>query len=53
MDLHNFSEDNTITVICNNLTSLYQALKKKSESVIEWFKNNSTIANPDNFQLQY
>ena len=49
-DLHNFVDDNSITVTCNNLTSLYQTLEKESESAIDWFKNNSMIANPDKFQ---
>ena len=50
-DLHNFADDNTIAVICNNLTSLCQTLEKESESAIDWFENNSMIANPDQFQV--
>ena len=49
-DLHNFADDNTIAVTCKNLTSLCQTLEKESESAIDWFKNNSMIANPDKFQ---
>ena len=30
--------------------SFCQALEKESESAIDWFKNNSMIANPDKFQ---
>ena len=30
-DLHNFADDNTMVVTCNNLTSLYQTLEKESE----------------------
>ena len=49
-DLHNFADDNTIVVPCNNLTSLCQTLEKESESAIDWFKNNSIIANTDKLQ---
>ena len=49
-DLHNFADDNTTVVPCNNLTSLCQILEKESESAIDWFKNKSIIANPNKFQ---
>ena len=49
-DLHNFEDDNTIAVTCNNLTSLGQTLEKESESVTDWFKNNSMIADPGKVQ---
>ena len=47
-DLHHFAD--TIAVTCNNLTSLCQTLEKESESAVDWFKNNSMIANPGKFQ---
>ena len=50
LNLHNFSGDYTIAVTCNHLTSLCQTLEKESESAIDWFKDNSMIANPDKFQ---
>ena len=49
-DLHNFVDDNTVATTCNNLTSLCQTLKKESKSAMDWFKNNSMIANPDRFE---
>ena len=50
-DSHNFADDNTIAVTCNDLTGLYQKLeKKKSESTIDWFKNKSMISNLDKFK---
>ena len=49
-DLHNFADDNTIAVTCNNLTNLSQTLEKESESALGWLENNSMIANPDKFQ---
>ena len=32
------------------MTSFCQTLEKESESILEWFKNNSMIANLDKFQ---
>ena len=49
-DLHNFADDNTITVTCKKLNDLLLTLEKESESVVDWFRNNSMIANPDKFQ---
>ena len=49
-DIHNFADDNTITVTFVNLTSPCRTLEKESELAIEWFKNNSMIANLDKFQ---
>ena len=47
-DLHNFADDDTIAVTCKNLNDLLHTLEKESESVVDWFKNNNMIANPDN-----
>ena len=49
-DLYNFADDNTITVTCKNLNDLLHTLEKEPESAIDWFRNNSMIANPDKFQ---
>ena len=49
-DIHNLADDNIIAVSCNILTNLCQTLENESESGIDWFKNNSMIANPDKFQ---
>ena len=49
-DSHNFADDNTIAGTCNDLTGLCQTLEKKSESTIDWFKNNSMISNIDKFK---
>ena len=40
-DSHNFADDNTIAGTCN---------ESKSESTIDWFKNNSMISNIDKFK---
>ena len=48
--LHNFADDNTITVTCNTLTGLLKTLEEESESTISWFKQNQMIVNADKFQ---
>ena len=49
-DLHNFGDNNTIAVTCNNFNDLLHKLEKESESAEYWFINNNMIANPDKFQ---
>ena len=49
-NLYNFSDDNTITVTCKNLNDLLRTVEKESESVVDRFRNNNMIANPDKFQ---
>lgn len=50
MITYNFADDNIIAVTCNNLVSLCQILEEESELAIDWYKNNSMIANTDKFQ---
>ena len=49
-DLHNFTDDNTITTTCNTLAELLKTLEQESESPVSWFKQNEMIVNADNFQ---
>ena len=49
-DLHNFADDNTISVTFKNLNDLLRTLEKESESAIDWFRSNNMIGNPDKFQ---
>ena len=49
-DLHNFADDNTSAVICNNLIDHLHTLEKESESVVDWFTNNKMMVNADKFQ---
>ena len=37
-DLHNFADDNTITVTCENWNHLLLTLEKESESAVDWFR---------------
>ena len=49
-DLHNYANDNTITVTCKNLNDLLFTLEKESQSAVDWFRNNNMVANPGKFQ---
>ena len=49
-DLHNFADDNTSAVICNDLIDHLHTLEKESESVVDWFTNNKMMVNADKFQ---
>ena len=48
-DLHNFADDNIIDVTCDNLNDHLHTLEKELELVVDWFKNDNIIANPDKF----
>ena len=49
-NLHDFSNENTITATCENINDLPCTLEKEAEQAIDWFNNNCTIINPDKFQ---
>ena len=48
--LANFAYDSTMYVGSNDLTELLEILRKEYETVINWFKTNNMIVNPDKFQ---
>ena len=48
--LVNFADDNTIYVGSKDLTELLEISLKECETVINWFKANNMIVNPDKFQ---
>ena len=50
-DIHNFADDNTISVASKNRDTMLETLKNESESVVNWFRNKNMIVNPDKFQL--
>ena len=50
MITYNFADDNIIAVTCNNMVSCCQILEEESELAIDWYKNNSMVANTDKFQ---
>ena len=44
-DLHNFTDNNTISSIANNIEKNFKISEKSSEKAEFWFRNNSGIAN--------
>ena len=40
-DLRNVVEDNTITLVCDQLTDLMKTLEAEGELSVEWFRENS------------
>ena len=49
-DLLNFADDNTISAAKRTIENLISRLETQSQAVIEWFKWNEMIVNPDKFQ---
>ena len=50
VSLHNFADDNTLSAFAETILKLIYILQSGSEIVIDWFKNNKMIVNPDKFQ---
>lgn len=55
-ELHNFTGDNSASVVNNSTKDLIVTLEQESQTklldqiAIDWFKTNETIVNPDEFQ---
>ena len=49
-DIHNFADNNTISSILDNLEKFISNLKRASEVVINWFRNNIMIFKPSKLQ---
>ena len=49
-DIHNFADDNTASLILDDLENLISNLERASEVGISWFRNNTLIVNPNKFQ---
>ena len=52
VSLHNFADDNTLSAFAETILELIDILQSGSEIVIDWFKNNKMIVNPDKFQAR-
>ena len=50
VSLHNFADDNTLSVFAETILELIDILQPGSEKFIGWFKNNKLIVNHDKFQ---
>ena len=46
----NFADDKSLSVIAKTLAELKNTLQSEPEVVINWFKNNKMIVNPEKFQ---
>ena len=48
--LYNFADDNTLSVFATTVSRLIKILESESEVVIDWFKKNKMVVNPDKCQ---
>ena len=49
-NLHNYADDNWVTVDHKKLTTLQGILQNEAKLMVEWFEINVMQANPDKFQ---
>ena len=47
--LHNYADDNTLSVSSNSIPNLIKILEKESDVAITWLNENRMIANPEKF----
>ena len=50
-DLHNFTEDNTISAISDTVSDLVNSLTDKANKAADWFHVNKMIVNPEKFKV--
>ena len=50
VSMYNFPDYNTLPAIVKTVRELKNTLQSESEVVINWFKNNEMIVNPEKFQ---
>ena len=48
--LYNFADDNTLSAFATTFSRLIKILESESKVVIDWFKKNEMVVNPDKFQ---
>ena len=48
--MYNFADDNTFSAIAKSVAELKTTLESEPYVVINWFKNNKMIVNPEKFQ---
>ena len=49
-ELHNFTDDNTISLAEFSVEKLLKTLERESQIVTDWFRENNMIVNADTFQ---
>ena len=48
--VHNFADDNALSLLAKSVTLLVEILMAKSQNAIKWFSENKMIINPDKFK---
>ena len=48
--MYKFADDNSLSAAANTVTELKITFQPEPEVIINWFKNNKMIVNPENFQ---
>ena len=48
--MYNFADDSSLCAAAKTVTELKNTLQSESEVIINWFKNNKMIVNPEKFQ---
>ena len=48
--IHNFADDNTLSMFEETIQNLTALLQTESNTAIEWFQNNNMMVNPGKFQ---
>ena len=48
--IHNFADDNTLSMFEETIQNLIALLETESNTAIEWFQNNKMMVNPGKFQ---
>ena len=48
--MYNFADDGSLSAATKTVTELKNTLQSESEVIINWFKNNKMIVNPEKFQ---
>ena len=52
-EIYNFTDDNTLYANVFIFGDVISALKKGSESALQWLRNNYMAANPAKFQITF
>ena len=48
--IYNFADGNSLSAAVKTVTELKNTLQSNSEVIINWFKNNKMIVNPEKFK---
>lgn len=51
--VYNYADDNTLSIVANDMCLVKSSLEHDAANVIEWFKMNFMEANPNKFQLLF